>query len=155
MRDVVYVEELEYDENDKLTVKSQLRKDVVDNLVKEWNQINRTIERRSWRDRDERLDEESYHADQADEFSYNKEGDALKENPNLTKEELKEIRKMARDEYYAQVEEEENKIYLRQDAIEEMLMELGCRMARPYEHWNEDERYMEYMENRYDSYEDY
>jgi hypothetical protein len=34
-------------------------------------------------------------------------------------------------------------------AIEEMLGELGARMMRPYEHWNEDERMMEYLENRH------
>lgn len=32
------------------------------------------------------------------------------------------------------------------DAIETMLAENGARMMRPYEHWNEDERYMQYME---------
>lgn len=31
-------------------------------------------------------------------------------------------------------------------AIEGMLEENGARMMRPYEHWNEDERYMQYME---------
>lgn len=29
---------------------------------------------------------------------------------------------------------------------EEGLAELGARMMRPYEHWNEDEAYMRYME---------
>lgn len=32
------------------------------------------------------------------------------------------------------------------EIIERMLHDLGARMMRPYEHWNEDERYMEYME---------
>lgn len=32
--------------------------------------------------------------------------------------------------------------------IKDRLHELGARMMRPYEHWNEDERYMQYMENR-------
>jgi hypothetical protein len=31
-------------------------------------------------------------------------------------------------------------------AIEEMMAAHGARMMRPYEHWNEDERYMQYME---------
>lgn len=35
------------------------------------------------------------------------------------------------------------------ELIEDKLERLGARMMRPYEHWNEDERYMEYMENRY------
>lgn len=32
------------------------------------------------------------------------------------------------------------------DVIEGMLHALGARMMRPYEHWNEDERYMEWQE---------
>lgn len=35
---------------------------------------------------------------------------------------------------------------VRQDIIEGMLERHGARMCRPYEHWNEDERLMEYME---------
>lgn len=30
--------------------------------------------------------------------------------------------------------------------IGEQMHALGARMMRPYEHWNEDERYMQYME---------
>ena len=36
------------------------------------------------------------------------------------------------------------------DIIESLLASHGARVMRPYEHWNEEERYMEYMENRYD-----
>jgi|SRR5215469_869370 len=36
------------------------------------------------------------------------------------------------------------------ELVEDKLEAIGARMMRPYEHWNEDERYMEYMENRYD-----
>jgi N-acyl-D-aspartate/D-glutamate deacylase len=32
------------------------------------------------------------------------------------------------------------------DTIETALAEHGARMMRPYEHWNEDEHYMQYME---------
>jgi hypothetical protein len=32
------------------------------------------------------------------------------------------------------------------ESIEEMLSDRGARMARPYEHWNEEERFMEYSE---------
>lgn len=34
------------------------------------------------------------------------------------------------------------------EVIENRIYELGARMMRPYEHWNEDEKYMSYMENR-------
>lgn len=33
-----------------------------------------------------------------------------------------------------------------EDAIEAKLAELGARIMRPYEHWNEDEAYMQYSE---------
>ena len=39
---------------------------------------------------------------------------------------------------------------LRLECIEVQLEHFGARMMRPYEHWNEDERLMEYMESRYD-----
>lgn len=32
------------------------------------------------------------------------------------------------------------------EVVEEMLERYGARMMRPYEHWNEDEQYMEWME---------
>ena len=32
------------------------------------------------------------------------------------------------------------------ELVEDKLDKLVARMMRPYEHWNEDERYMEYME---------
>jgi hypothetical protein len=35
---------------------------------------------------------------------------------------------------------------LRVEGIEAQLAHFGARMMRPYEHWNEDERYMEYAE---------
>jgi hypothetical protein len=34
--------------------------------------------------------------------------------------------------------------------VEAQLEALGARMMRPYEHWNEDEQYVQYMENRSD-----
>lgn len=35
---------------------------------------------------------------------------------------------------------------LRLEGIEAQLAHFGARMMRPYEHWNEDERYMEWAE---------
>ncbi len=36
------------------------------------------------------------------------------------------------------------------ELVEDKLQMLGARMMRPYEHWNEDERYMEYAERERD-----
>ena len=41
-------------------------------------------------------------------------------------------------------------VQARLEVIETLLERYGARMMRPYEHWNEDERYMEYQETRYD-----
>lgn len=39
---------------------------------------------------------------------------------------------------------------LHMEWLEHQLRTLGARMMRPYEHWNEDERVIEYMETRGD-----
>lgn len=45
------------------------------------------------------------------------------------------------------------KLVAEQQVIEEMINGLGARFKRPYEHWNEEEKYMEFMENRYSRYD--
>lgn len=40
---------------------------------------------------------------------------------------------------------------LRLNLLYAMLEHAGARMMRPYEHWGEEERMVEYLENRYDS----
>ena len=39
---------------------------------------------------------------------------------------------------------------LKLEIVEKMLEKVGARPMRPYEHWNEQEREVEYLENRYD-----
>ena len=41
-------------------------------------------------------------------------------------------------------------VSVRLEIIEEMMARYNARIMRPYEHWNEDERFMEYQETRYD-----
>lgn len=156
MRGYVIADEyLEYDDNGELTMKSQIRKEMVEKLAGEWNNINRKIEERSWRSRDERMDEADYHGEMAEEDAYSALSEAEETNPNLTPEEKKEIKQKAIDAYYSELDKKENEIYLRKQVIEELLNDLGARMMRPYEHWNEDEKYYEYMENRYDNERDW
>lgn len=156
MRGFVFDDDvLEYGDDDELDLKSKIRQEMVEKLAAEWNQINRKIEERSWRSRDERDDEADYYADRACDEGDNAVYDALKENPNLSEEEQNEIRKNAEEHYYKELDKKNNEIYLRRDVIEDLLRDLGARMMRPYEHWNEDERYYEYMENRYDDDRDW
>jgi len=51
---------------------------------------------------------------------------------------------VARDELHKKIKaaQEDAKVQV----LEEALARLGARLARNYEHWNEDEKYMEYME---------
>jgi hypothetical protein len=49
-----------------------------------------------------------------------------------------------------QQEEAQAERDLELELVNDKLAAIGARMMRPYEHWNEDERYMEYMENRSD-----
>ena len=57
--------------------------------------------------------------------------------------ECEHILQIAKQERELQAERD-----LEMEIVEEMLTRIGARMMRPYEHWNEDERLMEYLENR-------
>lgn len=54
-----------------------------------------------------------------------------------------QVKEMARKQAVLRAERD-----LEIELVEDKLERIGARMMRPYEHWNEDERYMEYMENR-------
>ena len=113
MREFV-IENEDEDDNGELTLKAEMRREMIGKLAQEWNKYNTLIERMRWIDED-REDEDS------------------------------------KDEYYVEVNKRACLNHERMVVIEELLSELGARMMRPYEHWNEDERYMEYMETRYDN----
>ena len=53
---------------------------------------------------------------------------------------------LTRKEDEARVAVEKATVEVEIEWIEEQLRLLGCRMMRPYEHWNEDEKLMEYSE---------
>jgi hypothetical protein len=100
------------------------RREIVDGLVGRWNQIHNQLEEEGWRMQSLARGERDYEYD---------------EDENPAREMLRKIR----------LESLRNEL----SAIEEALGELGARMMRPYEHWNEDEKYMEYMErDRDDEY---
>lgn len=146
-----FVMEGDYDEETgEETLKSRIRREMVEKLASEWNEYHSKIEQRGWMDEEQRANEADYHAEMASEEAYNAEEKALKANPNLSAEEIQDIREKAEDAYYEAKKKRDHMDHDRIEVIEELLSELGARMMRPYEHWNEDERMMEYMENRYD-----
>lgn len=140
------------DEKDIFQIeREKIREELIQKLVSEWNQINNQIERRSWRDRDERMDAEDFHAERIIELRADAYAEAIEHG--ASKEEAQLAQQKAEDDYNQARDLEERKPYLRMEVIEQLLADMGARMARPYEHWNEEEKYMEYMENR-SSYED-
>ena len=147
-----FVIEGEYDEETgEETLKSRIRNEMVSKLAQEWNEYHQKIEQRSWASDEERCCEEDYHAEMASDAGYEAACEAEENNPSITKEELATIRQNTEDAYYAEVKKRKHEDHERIEVIEELLNGLGARMMRPYEHWNEEEKYMEYMETRNDN----
>lgn len=94
-------------------------KDQCDLLAKEWSRIATEMEDVDFRNR---FDEEEGYVD------YDFEDEAEQKYHQA-------VRRLARKLKQAQL-----------DTIEAELDTLGARLMRPYEHWNEDEAYMEYQE---------
>lgn len=112
-------------EGEETSIEYEARKLVVQGLVNRWNELYNAIEHDRWRRQSMR--EEGYEPD----FDTDEEAAAYHREQQIR------IRAM-HDE---------------KDEIESRLHSYGARMMRPYEHWNEDERYMEYMErDRDDEY---
>lgn len=130
-------------------LKAQIREEMIQKLASEWNDVHNAMEARQFRSDEEREDEDEYHSDRAAEIGYDAKQAA--EEAGLSPEECTAAWHKAEDDYLADVRAKERESLVRMDVIEELLGELGARMMRPYEHWNEDERYMEYMETRYDN----
>jgi len=162
MRDFVIEDDSLLDDSDDTTsskseeqkIVNEVKLGMIKKLKIEWNEHHAQIERQSFRSRDDRCDEDDYHAERADDFSYDKISQLEEKNKKeFSDSEKKELMNQFRDEYFAIQAKVDREPYVKLEVIEGLLSALGARMARPYEHWNEDEKYMEYMETRYDSYD--
>lgn len=100
---------------------------VATRLTQRWNEINSLLERAQFA-RYNGYGEEDWIAEQADD---NEQAE------RIHKEYVNEQR-LAYDSALLELE-----------TIENQLAFLGARIMRPYEHWNEEERAVEYFENRY------
>jgi hypothetical protein len=134
-----------------VVLKAKIREEMIQKLAAEWNQINNRLENNYFLMEDERDHLADYLAEMCQESVYKAVCEAKQNNPSISKEELRDVRQMAEDSFYDEISKKDQEVLLRKQVIEELLSELGARMARPYEHWNEMESYMEYQENRYDS----
>lgn len=124
---------------------------MLNGLAERWSRLERSIERRSFVENgqiDEEMmeDRREFERDRA----YNQ---AIK--AGKSEEEAREEGEDAASAVLSPLEEADDRDIREQQAIETTMRELGARMMRPYEHWNEEERYMEWSENRYDDSRDY
>jgi len=122
------------------------KQEIVKNLASQWNQVNREIECYGW-DEHSREMEDDFFADQFEE-QFLEEIDLLEQK--LGRKPNREEREELRDKVSARINERQdahiNVLYAKREALEQVLRQLGARMMRPYEHWNEDERRMQYLE---------
>ena len=112
-------------ESEETDIQYEIRKQIVQGLVGRWNQLHNQIEEAGWRR--QQAHEEGYY----EEYDTDEEAAAA--------ERARKIRDGA--------------MLAELDEIANRLRSYGARMMRPYEHWNEEEKYMEYMErDRDDEY---
>jgi hypothetical protein len=128
-------------------LKVEVTRERIESLMSDWNRCQESLERISFRSQEEHEDMCDSLEEEADEAAYDARVRA--EAAGKTEEEIEEIAEAARVKVLDRVHDRARKIHAKQQLIEEILETLGARVMRPYEHWNEDEHYMEYMENRY------
>lgn len=139
------------EETGELNQRGRIREEMIKKLASEWNEANERMEARSFMSDEEKADEADYHAERAMDYAWNHldDEDHAEENSPRVKEKLARLE----DEYYSKLAEREREDFDRRDIVEGLLSELGARMSRPYEHWNEEESYREWAErDRDDDY---
>lgn len=109
----------------------EAKQDIVQELAAKWNVMHAEDETYSFRSREDRENDAEIEAEFMAEMTEAEQSAHLKK---------KEKDAQARID--------------RKNAIEELLSHYGARMARPYEHHNEMERYVEYMETKNDYMDD-
>lgn len=70
----------------------------------------------------------------------------------LTDEQREEVIQMAFEDLKRQKSEEKAAQFGQLEAIEQLMAQRGARFKRPYEHWNEDEKHIEYLERDRNEY---
>lgn len=125
-------------------IRKEAREKIINELVQKWNTLHRKIEARQW-DIEGMQDTINENLESTYECAYE-----LALRDGLSANDAHWKAREAVEEQEREFNENENRLWLELEAVEDILGELGARMMRPYEHWNEDERYMEYMETRYD-----
>jgi stalled ribosome alternative rescue factor ArfA len=152
-------------ETGELTLRGQVRKEMLDKLAAEWNELNAKVEARAFRSREERDEEGEAMYERAEDHAYEDMQKWMEEEgrdpESLWKlkrhqwsEEVQAKFQQLLDAELAKYKAGDDDTATRMSVVEELLGELGARMARPYEHWNEEEHLMEYAERDRGDYPD-
>jgi hypothetical protein len=140
---------IECEEGGYLCPRCEARQSVITELCNKWNVLHSQIEQENFRSDEDRYGYEDYISqliwDRAETLFEKRHPDV-----DASTAEGRALFEKCGDEVSAQIKREEQKKYREKEAIEQLLYQLGARMARPYEHWNEEEKLMEYLENRHD-----
>jgi hypothetical protein len=147
-------------------LRTKIRREMIGKLASEWNSLNSKLEARSFRSREERDEEGEYLYERAQEHAWMAMERWAKENEidlDLDDLKMKTWPTEAKELYEKRLAEELREsgpegddTALRMSVVEDLIGELGGRMMRPYEHWNEEEQAMEYAErDRGDEGDDY
>ena len=133
----------------------QVREETVKRLADQWSELDHLADRAaSLRevDEDAYLDAKANARDEARNDGADARDAALAagKTPEEAKAAYKAAYQERMDAFDQEVEEHDSKPFRRMEAIEAVLADLGARMMRPYEHWGECERQIEWLENRYD-----
>lgn len=174
-RDFVVENEEESDnedsENPREAMRAKIKREMIEKLACEWNILHNRMEQKSF-DSEAREAEDEYLGDCCDNYAHDKIAELLEKGEagfsveqngdfftNARRHEVpEEIRTAIRllyskfeEEFWANHKQKIDEDAMRLSVVEELLGQFGARMKRPYEHWNEEEKYMEYMETRYDN----
>jgi 23S rRNA pseudoU1915 N3-methylase RlmH len=123
---------------------------MIASLTKLWEETDRKIDGKREALTSESFDE--YIRRIADDNAYEKR-EALSEKlgRKLTRDEEHEIFREEKDSIIQKINGEIEILVAKLDMIETQLRSLGARKARPYEHWNEEEHIVQYLETRNDN----
>jgi hypothetical protein len=136
--------------DDTTCVDCEVRENEIKKLMMRWNTINQELEQGQWMSEEEVNAEADYMAGLIADRAYVIFTQRHPNHDDLPKDEQDRLYEAVQQEVSDKEDAERQR---RSDAkwaelrlIENMLGQLHARVARPYEHWNEDEKLMEYLE---------
>lgn len=132
----------------------EVREATVKRLAEEWSSLDRQADRASLlREMDADLYDDARETarENAEDEAEGERVAALAagKSPEEARATYEEVYREHMDAFRREVEEHDSRPLRRMEAIEAVLADLGARMMRPYEHWGECERQIEWLENRY------